>query len=92
MEYNKYGRKGKLFNLYEDVMEGTIRLINDKLYYCCKQIFGGYGFKKTIWAPLDLSKILGYKVICDETNNSEKDKKEMKLNVDIHLNFKHLRR
>lgn len=28
-----------------------------------------------------------YKVVCDETNNSEKDKEERRLNVDLFIKF-----
>lgn len=55
MTYHKENEK--IFSL-EAVPEGTLRLMNEKLYYSSEVFYGLYGYRKTRWEPLKLDKIL----------------------------------
>jgi hypothetical protein len=54
----KRGRKGILYSYYEDVVVGTIRLINKKLYFADDLFVGGYGYRRIRWKLLDLTSFI----------------------------------
>ena len=58
MKYKEVGKTKKLYNEFEEVVEGTVRLINNKLYSCTECFYGGYGYRKAIWKPLNINKLI----------------------------------